>query len=162
MNIGSWKGACKWLRVQLVQEIIIYKVWWPGLQTFVKNYVQGCGICQQFKINQTPSWPAYIPMEGTQTTCPFANSSMDLIMMMFDSENTNFNQFQLPTAVLWGLEDFVTAMSHNVTPSHSDDFHQFQPLTINSNWSQLFWINAPPVPIISNHFQPLSSLLGFF
>ena len=25
--------------------------WWPGLRTFVKNYVQGCGICQQFKIN---------------------------------------------------------------------------------------------------------------
>jgi hypothetical protein len=25
--------------------------WWPGLHTFVKKYVQGCGICQQFKIN---------------------------------------------------------------------------------------------------------------
>ena len=25
--------------------------WWPGLQMFVKNYVQGCGMCQQFKIN---------------------------------------------------------------------------------------------------------------
>jgi Integrase zinc binding domain len=25
--------------------------WWPGLWTFVKNYIQGCGICQQFKIN---------------------------------------------------------------------------------------------------------------
>ena len=25
--------------------------WWPGLRTFVKRYVQGCGICQQFKIN---------------------------------------------------------------------------------------------------------------
>jgi hypothetical protein len=25
--------------------------WWPGLRTFIKNYVQGCGICQQFKIN---------------------------------------------------------------------------------------------------------------
>jgi RNase H-like domain found in reverse transcriptase/Integrase zinc binding domain len=25
--------------------------WWPGLQTFVKNYVQGCETCQQFKIN---------------------------------------------------------------------------------------------------------------
>ena len=24
---------------------------WPGLQTFVKNYVKGCGICQQFKID---------------------------------------------------------------------------------------------------------------
>ena len=23
--------------------------WWPGLRTFVKNYVKGCGICQQFK-----------------------------------------------------------------------------------------------------------------
>ena len=33
--------------------------WWPGLRTFVKNYVQGCGICQQFKINRSPSNPAY-------------------------------------------------------------------------------------------------------
>ena len=53
--------------------------WWPGLRTFVKNYVQGCGICQQFKINRTPSRPAYIPMEGAQATRPFAHSSMDLI-----------------------------------------------------------------------------------
>ena len=53
--------------------------WWLGLQTFVKNYVQGCGICQKFKINRTPSHLAYIPMEGAQTTRPFAYSSMDLI-----------------------------------------------------------------------------------
>jgi hypothetical protein len=32
--------------------------WWPGLRTFVKNYVQGCGTCQQFKINRSPSNPA--------------------------------------------------------------------------------------------------------
>jgi len=25
--------------------------WWPGLCTFVKNYVLGCGTCQQFKID---------------------------------------------------------------------------------------------------------------
>jgi Integrase zinc binding domain len=25
--------------------------WWPGLQKSVKNYMQECGICQQFKIN---------------------------------------------------------------------------------------------------------------
>ena len=25
--------------------------WWPGLRTFVKNYMKGCAICQQFKIN---------------------------------------------------------------------------------------------------------------
>ena len=25
--------------------------WWPRLRTFVKNYVKGCAICQQFKID---------------------------------------------------------------------------------------------------------------
>ena len=25
--------------------------WWPGLRTFVRNYVKGCGVCQQYKIN---------------------------------------------------------------------------------------------------------------
>ena len=53
--------------------------WWPSLRTFVKNYVQGCGTCQQFKINRTPSRPAYIPTEGAKSTRPFANCSMDLI-----------------------------------------------------------------------------------
>jgi Integrase zinc binding domain len=53
--------------------------WWPGLQMFVKNYVQGCSICQQFKINQSPSNPAYIAIEGANNTRPFAKCSMDLI-----------------------------------------------------------------------------------
>jgi hypothetical protein len=55
--------------------------WWPGLQTFIiKNYVQGCGICQQFKINRSPSNPAYIAIKGANNTRPFAKCSMDLIM----------------------------------------------------------------------------------
>ena len=53
--------------------------WWPGLQTFVKNYVKECTICQQFKIDRHSSHPAYIPTEGAQTTRPFANCSMDMI-----------------------------------------------------------------------------------
>jgi transposase InsO family protein len=53
--------------------------WWPGLRTFVKNYVQGCGVCQQFKIDRAPSKPTYIPTEGARSTRPFANCSMDLI-----------------------------------------------------------------------------------
>jgi hypothetical protein len=53
--------------------------WWPGLQTFVKNYVQGCGTCQQFKINRSPSNPAYVAIEGANNTRPFAKCSMDLI-----------------------------------------------------------------------------------
>jgi hypothetical protein len=42
--------------------------WWTGLRTFVKNYVQGCGICQQYKINCNPSKPAFIPTEGGTST----------------------------------------------------------------------------------------------
>jgi Integrase zinc binding domain len=53
--------------------------WWPGLRTFVKNYIQGCGICQQFKINRSPSNPAYIVIEGANNTRPFSKCSMDLI-----------------------------------------------------------------------------------
>ena len=53
--------------------------WWPGLRTFIKNYISGCGTCQQFKINRSPVKPAYIPTEGAKSTRPFANFSMDLI-----------------------------------------------------------------------------------
>jgi Integrase zinc binding domain len=63
--------------------------WWPGLQTFVKNYVQGCGICQQFKINQSPSNPAYIAIEGVNNTRPFAKCSMDLITDLSPVEEYN-------------------------------------------------------------------------
>ena len=42
--------------------------WWPGLHTYVKNYVHGCGACQQFKINRSLSRPTYLPTEGAQST----------------------------------------------------------------------------------------------
>ena len=42
--------------------------WWPGLHTYVKNYVRGCGSCQQFKIDQSPSRPMYLPTEGAHST----------------------------------------------------------------------------------------------
>jgi hypothetical protein len=45
----------------------------------MKNYVQGCGTCQQFKINRSPSNPAYIAIEGANNTRSFAKCSMDLI-----------------------------------------------------------------------------------
>ena len=53
--------------------------WWLGLRTYVKNYIQGCGICQQFKINRQPTKPSFLPTEGAPTTRPFANCSMDFI-----------------------------------------------------------------------------------
>jgi Integrase zinc binding domain len=53
--------------------------WWSGLRMFIKNYVQGCGICQQFKINRSPSNLAYVVIEAANNTRPFAKCSMDLI-----------------------------------------------------------------------------------
>ena len=29
--------------------------WWPRMHMFIKNYVQGCSHCQQFKINRSPA-----------------------------------------------------------------------------------------------------------
>jgi len=53
--------------------------WWPGLKTFVKNYVQGCFECQQFKINRRPTKPTLQPIAGSKTTEPFKQISMDFI-----------------------------------------------------------------------------------
>ena len=53
--------------------------WWPGLWTFVQNYVKGCGVCQQYKINHSLSHPSYMPIPQALTTWPFTHCSMDLI-----------------------------------------------------------------------------------
>jgi hypothetical protein len=56
-----------------------HNYWWPGLRSFIKNYVHGCGICQQFKIDRSPSHPSFTPIPGATSLRPFANCSMDLI-----------------------------------------------------------------------------------
>jgi Integrase zinc binding domain len=73
--------------------------WWPGLWTFVKNYIQGCGICQQFRINRSPSNPAYIAIEGANNTRLFAKCSMDLIMDLPPVEGYD----SILVVVDWGL-----------------------------------------------------------
>src|SRR5271154_1698466 len=55
------------------------RYWWPGLRTFIKHYVYGCGACQQFTIDRSPSHLAFQPIPGASSTRPFANCSMDLI-----------------------------------------------------------------------------------
>jgi hypothetical protein len=53
--------------------------WWPGLRTFVKNYVRGCTECQQFKIRRNPTKTPMIPIHGPKTIEPFKQISMDFI-----------------------------------------------------------------------------------
>ena len=64
--------------------------WWPGLCTFVWNYVKGFGVCQQYKINRSPSHPSYMLIPASPTMRPFAHCSMDpvtdlLLSHSFDS-----------------------------------------------------------------------------
>ena len=71
-------------------NLVWQQYWWPGLQIFVKNYVKGCRICQQFKIDRNLSHPSLILVEGAKSTRPFAHCSMDLItdLPMIDGCNS--------------------------------------------------------------------------
>ena len=55
------------------------EVYWPGMATFIKNYVKGCAACQQYKINRNPSHPPLQPIDPPTSTRPFAQIAWDLL-----------------------------------------------------------------------------------
>jgi transposase InsO family protein len=61
--------------------------WWPGITTYVKQYVKGCGKCQQYKINRHPWKGPLRPIAGPQTPNPFTQISMDLLTDLPVSED---------------------------------------------------------------------------
>ena len=60
-------------------ELLWCDYWWPGMHTFVKNFVDGCAACQQAKINQHLTDPPLMPIKGSTTGWPFAQISYDFI-----------------------------------------------------------------------------------
>jgi hypothetical protein len=70
--------------------------YWPGLQHFIKNYVNGCAICQQFKISTRPMKPMLHPIPSGltrlfgslgidfMTDLPPSKDSFNSIMVMVD------------------------------------------------------------------------------
>jgi hypothetical protein len=52
---------------------------WPQMQNYVKKYVEGCPLCQQFKIDRHPANPAFQPTLKAVDTRPFANCSIDVL-----------------------------------------------------------------------------------
>ena len=60
-------------------ELIQRYYWWPGMIVFVKNYVAGCAICQQMKINTHPSSPSLILIKGQTDVKPFSQVTCDFI-----------------------------------------------------------------------------------
>ena len=70
--------------------------YWPGLQQFVRNYVNGCAICQQFKISTRPVKPSLYPIPSGShqlfgslginfmTDLPLSEDGYDSIMVTVD------------------------------------------------------------------------------
>ena len=73
--------------------------WWPGMRTFIRQYVAGCSSCQQFKINRRPTKPALLPIPSSASR-PFAQCSMDFIT---DLPEIN------------GFNDILSVVDHGLT-----------------------------------------------
>jgi hypothetical protein len=60
------------------KAIVERDFWWPGLSTFVTNFVTGCAVCQQNKVRTHPVTPPLNPIKST-TTLLFKQLSVDLV-----------------------------------------------------------------------------------
>jgi len=60
-------------------ELIRWNYWWPGMTVFVKNYIAGCAICQQMKVNMHLSAPSLFPIKAQTNTLPFSQVTCDFI-----------------------------------------------------------------------------------
>jgi len=67
-------------------ELIWHYYWWPGMTVFVKNYIAGCTICQQMKINTHPSSSGLIPIKGQKEAKPFSQVTCDFITDLSESD----------------------------------------------------------------------------
>jgi hypothetical protein len=45
------------------QELVSRNYWWPGMSQFIKEYIKGCAVCQETKINTHPSKELLHPTE---------------------------------------------------------------------------------------------------
>ena len=50
-----------------MKAILKHDFWWPGLASFVKNFIDGCATCQQNKVNTHPTVPPLIPIPSSHT-----------------------------------------------------------------------------------------------
>ena len=52
--------------------------WWPGLSTYVNQFIEGCATCQQNKANTHPTKPPLNPIPSS-SVLPFKQISVDLV-----------------------------------------------------------------------------------
>ena len=95
------------------QELVQWDYWWPGLATFVKNYVKGCALCQQHKINQHPTNPPLQPVAADHPQ-PFSLIAMDFITDLpvsdgFDSIMVMVDHGSMKGVILESCNKMITA-----------------------------------------------------
>ena len=56
--------------------------WWPGMTTWVEQYVAGCALCQQNKICTTKKKTPLYHIPGDPSMCPFNVVALDLITQL--------------------------------------------------------------------------------
>ena len=59
-------------------QLVAAEFWWPGLASFIHQYVEGCATCQRNKVNTHPTIPPLSPIKSL-ASCPFQQISCDLI-----------------------------------------------------------------------------------
>jgi hypothetical protein len=63
---------------------LVSRNWWPGMGQFIKEYIKGCAICQETKINTHPSKEPLHPTEIP--TKPYEIITSDLIVVLPESD----------------------------------------------------------------------------
>lgn len=60
-------------------ELVRRHYWWLGMTVFIRNYVAGCAVCQQMKVNTHPSSPGLFPIHAAAHPLPFSQVTCDFI-----------------------------------------------------------------------------------
>src|SRR5713226_408818 len=81
-------------------EMVKQQYWWPGMQKFAFDYVDGCAVCQSTKnLPNRPSVPLS-PISPDDDATPFSWVSLDFIMELPNSK---------------GYDAILVVVYHNVT-----------------------------------------------
>jgi hypothetical protein len=122
---------------------------------FIKNYVSGCTICQQMKVNMHPTIPPLSLIKST-TTHPFAVVTMDFITDLLKSEGFNSIMVMVDQNATKGL--IFIPMNKTVSVAEAACLYYKKVYT---------WFSLPDKIIsdrdsyfTSNLFQELGKLLG--
>ena len=65
--------------------LVLQHYWWPRMNVWIDQYVKGCAICQQNKIQTTKNKTPLYHIPGDLTEFPFNTVAMDLITQLLQS-----------------------------------------------------------------------------